>query len=205
MITSNKLKYYETETLESGNCRIDFTFDNNSKRDFILLSEETDIIVNPANQSLLPFIYFRDLSSLINFNPTFNYVKLVNLSGLYDNEIDFRLSYNELISAIKRSLHGKVKMYQDNKRYKPSIQVDIFETAREIIRRNRYTANLNASLKSLVRISKNHSIDFSDNVELTISRDGFEKDSLYFTITKSDNLLLNGGVILHGDSYSIHT
>jgi hypothetical protein len=208
MQTTHKVKYYEIERLESGNLSIRFYFTDSTERRIILLSQETDILLDKSFRDSLKYVYFRDLSSLICFNPDYDFIRIICHTDLYQKELDFRLSFDGLIHTITNAMaYGKIETYSNNSYYSPKVESCVYEkdALSKTILDNIHSTDLKDRIRSVYRIARNTSIDSTDTIQVHLSPDTFSQESFYFDITRGNTRVMNGGIIKHKDSYSIHT
>ena len=203
-VEESKLEYYRIERLESSNFSITVKFKNTKPVNIILLRSEVDIMVNHKDASSL---WYHELNYMLNVHTgnRINFIDMINGNIYYTAKID----YNQFISDVITVYNETESMVERKPHYyhlSPTIKLNITESARErLLSRVNVNNSLAAALKSLTRIAKNYSRGRDDQILVNIYPD-HHRPSFYFEISRSNVLLLNGGIISNpANTYTIHT
>ena len=201
-IEERKLESYRIERLESSNFKLTVKFKHNKPLDIILLKNEVNIMVNHREASGL---WYHELNYMLNVHigNRINFIDMINDNIYHTANID----YNQFISDVRKVYDETETMIERKPRYyylSPAIKVSIAESARERLLSRLDNKSLVNALKSLTRVAKNYSKGRDDQILVNIYPD-YAIDSYYFEISRSNILLLNGGVINHSNTYTIHT
>jgi len=201
-VEERKLESYRVERLESSNFKITVRFRDVKPLDIILLKYEVKImLVSPKSSS----VWYHEFNYMINIyeGNRINFIDLINGNIYHTAKID----YNQFISDVRKVYDETETMIERKPRYyylSPTIKLNIAESARERLLSRLDNNSLVNALKSLTRVAKNYSKGRDDQILVNIYPD-HHVPSFYFEISRSNAILLNGGMINHSNTYQIHT
>ena len=203
-VEESKLEYYRVERLESTNFSITVKFKHNKPVNIILLKNEVNIMVNHREASSL---WYHELNYMLNVyeGNRINFIDMINDNTYYSATID----YSQFILDVRAVYDEAESMVERKTRYyhlSPTIKLNIADSAKErLLSRVNVNNSLRTALKSLTRIAKNYSRGREDRILVNIFPD-YHIPSFYFEISRSNTLLLNGGIISNpANTYTIHT